>query len=301
VPVVGYDNFSTGRGEFLARASKYADFRLVRGDILDGAALAAAMQGCDRVIHFAANADVRFGLEHPSRDLEQNTVGTFRVLEAMRTCGIRDLGFSSTGSVYGDTTVIPTPEDAPMPRQTSLYGASKLAGEGLISAYAEGFGFRARIFRFVSILGPRYTHGHVFDFCRQLRKNPGVLDVLGDGTARKSYLAVEDCIEAIVTVFAATGFGADDSAKGFTEIYNLGTDECCQVRDSIGWICGTLELRPELRFSGGDRGWIGDSPMILLQTKKIRSLGWKPRFTIRQGVEATVHWLQDNPWVFSRP
>jgi UDP-glucose 4-epimerase len=301
VPVVGYDNFSTGREEFLAGASKYADFRLVRGDILDGAALAAAMQGCDRVIHFAANADVRFGVEHPSRDLEQNTVGTFRVLEAMRACGIRDLVFSSTGSVYGDTKVIPTPEDAPMPRQTSLYGASKLAGEGLISAYAEGFGFRARIFRFVSILGPRYTHGHVFDFCRQLRKNTGVLDVLGDGTARKSYLAVEDCIAAIMTVFAATDSGANEGAKGFTEIYNLGTDECYQVRDSIGWICGTLGLRPELRFSGGDRGWIGDNPFILLQTGKILSLGWKPRFTIQQGVEATVRWLQDNPWVFSRP
>ena len=299
VPVVGYDNFSTGREEFLAGASKHADFRLVRGDILDEGALATAMSGCNRVIHFAANADVRFGLEHPSRDLEQNTVGTFRVLEAMRACGIRDLGFSSTGSVYGETTVIPTPEDAPMPRQTSLYGASKLAGEGLISAYAEGFGVRARIFRFVSILGPRYTHGHVFDFFRQLRKNPGALDVLGDGTARKSYLAVDDCVEAIMTVFAKTDSIADDK-KGFTEIYNLGADECCEVRDSIAWICAALGLQPELRFSGGDRGWIGDNPFILLQTQKIRGLGWKPRFTIRQGVEATVRWLKENPWVFSR-
>ena len=185
-----------------------------------------------------------------------------------------------------------------MPRQTSLYGASKLAAEGLISAYAEGFGMRARIFRFVSILGPRYTHGHVFDFCRKLKENSRVLPVLGDGTARKSYLAVEDCLEAILTVFRETG-GADE-AKGFCEIYNFGTDAMCQVRDSIGWICAALGLNPELQYAGGDRGWVGDNPVILLDTKKIRGLGWKPRQTIREGVEATVAWLQAHPWVFSR-
>jgi UDP-glucose 4-epimerase len=297
--VVGYDNLSTGHEEFLAEALKNPRFRLVRGDVLDGKALAAAMEGCARVVHLAANADVRFGLEHPERDLEQNTIGTFRVLEAMRANGLRDIGFSSTGSVYGEATLIPTPEDAPMPVQTSLYGASKLAGEGLISAYAEGYGFRARIFRFVSILGPRYSHGHVFDFCRKLGDDPKVLPVLGDGTARKSYLAVEDCIDAILTVFAATG--ADDKVgKGFTQIYNLGTDNYCAVRDSIGWICGTLGIQPEIRYGTGDRGWVGDNPFIFLDTKKIRGLGWKPRFTIRQGVEATVAWLKANSWIFER-
>jgi len=298
--VVGYDNFSKGREEFLADAVRQPQFRLVRGDILDEKALAAAMEGCTRVIHLAANADVRFGLEHPERDLEQNTIGTFRVLEAMRSHGIRDIGFSSTGSIYGEATVIPTPEDAPMPVQTSLYGASKLAGEALISAYAEGYGLRARIFRFVSILGPRYTHGHVFDFCRKLGENPKVLPVLGDGTARKSYLAVEDCLDAILTVFAQTSGEEEAGSKGFTRIYNLGTDEYCQVSDSIGWICAALGVKPELQFTGGDRGWVGDNPFIFLDTKKIRGLGWKPRFTIRQGVEATVAWLQANPWFFSR-
>jgi UDP-glucose 4-epimerase len=298
--VVGYDNFSTGREEFLAAAMRRPHFRLVRGDILDEKALAAAMEGCARVVHLAANADVRFGLEHPGRDLEQNTIGTFRVLEAMRARGIRELGFASSGSVYGEATVIPTPEDAPMPVQTSLYGASKLAGESLISAYAEGYGLRARIFRFVSILGPRYTHGHVFDFCRALSENPHVLPVLGDGTARKSYLAVEDCIEAILTAFAATSREEKAGAGGFTRIYNLGADEYCRVNDSIGWICAALGVKPELRYAGGDRGWVGDNPFIFLDTKKIRGLGWKPRFTIRQGVEATVAWLSANPWVFSR-
>ena len=186
-----------------------------------------------------------------------------------------------------------------MPVQTSLYSASKLAGEALISAYAQGFGLRARIFRFVSILGPRYTHGHVFDFCHKLGENPKILPVLGDGTARKSYLAVEDCLEAILTVFAHTRGEEEAGPKGFTHIYNLGTDEYCQVSDSIGWICAALGLKPELQFTGGDRGWIGDNPFIFLDTSKIRSLGWNPRFTIRQGVEATVAWLKANPWVFS--
>ena len=297
--VVGYDNFSTGREEFLAGALRQPHFRLVRGDILDEKALAAAMEGCARVFHLAANADVRFGLEHPQRDLEQNTIGTFRVLEAMRARGIRDLAFSSTGSIYGETAVIPTPEDAPMPVQTSLYGASKLAGEALISAYAEGYGLRARIFRFVSILGPRYTHGHVFDFYRKLSENPKVLPVLGDGTARKSYLAVEDCLEAILAVFASTTEEEKAGARGFTRIYNLGNDDYCQVNDSIGWICAALGVKPELHYTGGDRGWVGDNPFIFLDTKKIRGLGWQPRFTIRQGVEATVAWLKANPWIFS--
>lgn len=296
--VVGFDNFSTGQEKFLTAAKTNPHFRLIRGDLLDEKALAAAMKDCRRVVHLAANADVRFGLQHPGRDLEQNTIGTFRVLEAMRANGIRDLAFSSTGSVYGEAAVIPTPEDAPMPVQTSLYGASKLAGEGMISAYAEGYGMRARIFRFVSILGPRYTHGHIFDFYRQLMENPKTLRVLGDGTQRKSYLEVSDCIDAILTCFAQESESADN-AKGFTRIYNLGTDEYCRVNDSIGWICGALGLKPELEYSGGDRGWVGDNPFIFLDTKKILGLGWKPRFTIRQGVERTVAWLKENPWIFS--
>ena len=145
---------------------------MVRGDTLDADALTRAMRGADFVFHLAANADVRFGTEHPRRDLEQNTIATFNVLEAMRADGVRRMAFSSTGSIYGEPEVFPTPESAPFPVQTSLYGASKLAAEGLIQAYCEGFGFQGYIFRFVSILGERYTHGHVFDFYRQLREHP---------------------------------------------------------------------------------------------------------------------------------
>src|SRR5262249_54570563 len=161
---------------------------------LDENRLTEALAGSEFVFHLAANADVRFGTNHPRRDLEQNTIATFNVLEAMRANGIAKIAFSSTGSVYGEAKTIPTPEDAPCPVQTSLYGASKIAGEGLISAYCEGFGFQGWIFRFVSVLGPRYTHGHVFDFFRKLSADPTRLEVLGNGTQRKSYMHVNDCV-----------------------------------------------------------------------------------------------------------
>jgi UDP-glucose 4-epimerase len=282
--VTGYDNFSTGSEENLKRACAGANFRLVRGDVADPDGLRRAMEGHDTVFHLAANADVRFGTEHPRRDLEQNTIATFNVVEAMRLTGARRIAFSSTGSIYGEPDVFPTPEDAPFPVQTSLYGASKLAGEGLIQAYAEGFGIRAWIFRFVSILGERYSHGHVIDFYHQLREHPGRLHILGDGRQRKSYLYVQDCVAAILMAL-------ETAPDRLVNIFNLGTDHYCEVRDSASWICARLGLDPELSFSGGNRGWIGDSPFIFLDTSRIRALGWKPSLNIRQSVEKTIDYL----------
>lgn len=289
--VTGVDNFSTGQRRFLEGALAHPAFKLVEIDLLDLDALKEAFAGGgDAVFHLAANADVRFGTDHPRKDLEQNTIATYNVLEAMRANGIKKLAFSSTGSVYGDARVIPTPEDGPFPIQTSLYGASKAAGEGLIAAYCEGFDFKACIFRFVSILGERYTHGHVFDFYQKLKADPSRLPVLGNGKQRKSYLYVQDCIDAILL--------AMDKAPDKVNIFNLGVDGYCEVNDSIGWICTELGVTPKLEYGGGDRGWIGDNPFIFLETKKIQSLGWMPRFSIREGVLKTVEYLRTNEWVF---
>jgi UDP-glucose 4-epimerase len=288
--VVGYDNLSTGNERFLAEALKNPDFEFHRADTLDAFALTRAMSGCDTIWHFAANADVRFGTSHPRRDLEQNTIATANVLEAMRVNQVRDILFSSTGSVYGEATVIPTPEDAPFPVQTSLYAASKLAGEGLIAAYCCGFGMRGVVFRFVSMLGERYTHGHVFDFVRKLLDDPNRLPVLGDGHQRKSYLYIGDCVTAMLKVQA--------NMPEVLDVFNLGADSYCTVRDSIGWIGARLGVSPQLEFTGGDRGWIGDNPFIYLDTKKIRATGWSNDLTIREGVERTVDWLLANQWVF---
>jgi UDP-glucose 4-epimerase len=288
--VTAYDNFSTGLQPFIAGARKHSNFALIEGDLLDAGKIAGAAKGTDFIFHLAANADVRFGTDHPRRDLEQNTIATFNVLEAARLNGLKGLAFSSTGSVYGEATLIPTPEDAPFPIQTSLYAASKLAGEGMIAAYAEGFGLQTYIFRFVSILGPRYTHGHVYDFYRKLSANPSQLTVLGDGRQKKSYLHIDDCISAMLTV--------TERARDKVNVFNLGTDDYCEIVNSIRWICEEMGVRPKLDYTGGERGWIGDNPFIYLDTQKVRALGWVPKFTIEQGVRSTLNWLKTNDWVY---
>ncbi|MGD0988880.1 MAG: NAD-dependent epimerase/dehydratase family protein [Candidatus Sulfotelmatobacter sp.] len=284
--VVGFDNFSTGQRSFLARAMNDPKFALCEADLLDRQALAKGMNGAELVVHLAANADVRFGTDHPRKDLDQNTIATWNVLEAMREQGCKRIVFSSTGSIYGEPEIFPTPETCPFPVQTSLYGASKLAAEGLIQAYCEGFGMQAYIFRFVSILGERYSHGHVFDFYQQLAEHPDRLHVLGNGHQRKSYLYVQDCIDAIFTAL--------EKADGKVNLFNLGTDEYCEVNDSIGWICEYLGLHPKLTYGGGERGWIGDSPFILLDCSRIRALGWRPKLSIKEAVRATIKFVSEN-------
>jgi UDP-glucose 4-epimerase len=290
--VVVVDNFRTGRREFLAELAGKPRFTLVQGDIVSRTVLEDAMRGCDWIFHLQANADVRYGLEHPTLDLEQNTLTTSNVLEAMRTVGVKRILFSSTGSVYGEPEVFPTPEDAPFPIQTSLYGASKLAGEGLLSAYAAGFGYTSIICRFVSVLGERYTHGHVFDFYSALKKDPGKLRVLGDGQQEKSYLYVQDCVDAMLTIV-----DRHHSEPG-THIYNLGTDETIIVDDSVKVISAHMGLDPEIEHVGGERGWVGDSPLIHLDTSRIRSLGWRPKLTIRDAVLRTLEWFDANDYTW---
>jgi UDP-glucose 4-epimerase len=282
--VIGYDNFSTGRESFLPRAPAAGRFRLVRDDLLSPGSLPAAMAGVELVFHLAANADVRFGTAQPRRDLEQNTIATHNVLEAMRRNGVRRIAFSSSGAVYGEAALIPTPEDAPFPVQTSLYGASKLAAEGLLTAYCAGFGFQSYIFRLVSVLGERYTHGHVFDFYRQLRTHPDMLTVLGDGRQRKSYLYVRDCVDAMVLAVARATEGVN--------IFNVGHDSYCELHQSIGWICAALGVKPRIEYGGGERGWAGDNPFIFLDTARLRALGWRPTLAIQASVIRTIEFLE---------
>jgi UDP-glucose 4-epimerase len=292
IEVVIFDDFRTGRREFIGEALTHPGVTLIEGDVLDLAALGDAIEGCDWVFHLQANADVRRGLEHPRRDLEQNTIATSNVLEAMRGHGVTRIAFSSTGSIYGEPDLFPTPEDAPFPVQTSLYGASKLAGEGLIEAYAAGYGFTGLIFRFVSILGERYTHGHVFDFFCALKRDPTYLRVLGDGRQEKSYLYVQDCIDAILT--------ASECHEGEpgAHVYNLGTDETIVVDESVAIIAEQMGLSPRIEHTGGQRGWTGDSPLIHLDTTRVRSLGWEPQLTIREAISRTLEWLTDSEYAW---
>ena len=296
--VVGIDNFSTGQPQFLEQAQRSSDFTLVQADVLDATALRDAMKGADAVYHFAANADIRGSFTSPRTDLEQNLLATFEVLEAMRAEGTKRIVFASSAAALGEPSIFPTPEDCPIPAQTSPYGAAKLAGEGLISCYCEGYGFEGYAFRFVSLLGPRYPHGHVFDFVKQLLADPARLRILGDGSQRKSYLHVEDCVAAVLRI-CEDQRPANREQKRF-EVHHLGVPAFCVVRDSAQWICSELGLSPQLEFGTGNRGWVGDSPFVFLDVRKALSTGWAPAHSIESSVRQTVRWLLGNRWIFER-
>ena len=281
------DDLSSGFREFLNPAAE-----LCEASLLDPQRIAGVFAGAEQVFHFAANADVRRGLEQPRRDLEQNVLATHHVLEAMRAHGVSRIAFASTGAVYGDAALLPTPEDAPFPVQTSLYGASKVAAEGLLSAYAHGYGFRVDVFRFVSMLGPRYTHGHVFDFWRKLKRDATRLEVLGDGKQQKSYLHVADGVRAILLCV--------ERDAGPVNIFNIGHGDWLTVMDSVRIICRELGVSPTLSFTGGDRGWVGDSPKILLDTKRLRGLGWVPSIALPDAIVETLQFLEANPYCAAR-
>lgn len=283
------DNFETGRRFFLEKAQRYSTFSLHEMDLRDAEAIENLCRSYspDWVLHLAANADVRFGLDRPRRDLDYNTIATWNVLEAVRKSSCRNFLFSSTGSVYGEPELFPTPETSSFPIQTSLYGASKLAGEALIQAYVHGFGLRAVIFRFVSILGPRYTHGHVFDFLKKLKKDSSRLEVLGDGSQTKSYLHIADLLDGIWNVI--------QGPRSDLEILNIGHDDSLQVRDSVQLILQRAGLRPQVIYGEGSRGWIGDSPRIQLDTSRLKSRGWIPRRSLESAVFDTVDFLMLNP------
>jgi UDP-glucose 4-epimerase len=281
------DDLSTGFRQFLNPAAE-----LCEASLLDYARVRDVFAGVDQVFHLAANADVRHGLAHPRKDIEQNLLGTHNVLEAMREHGVTRIAFASTGAVYGDATLLPTPEDAPFPVQTSLYAASKLAAEGLLTAYAHGYGFQVHIYRFVSMLGPRYTHGHVFDFWRKLRADPTRLEVLGDGQQRKSYLHVGDCVRAML-------LGLERATQP-VNILNIGHHDWLSVSESVRIVCQALGVSPELHFTGGDRGWVGDSPKILLDTTRLRALGWAPSVALPDAIVETLQFLEANPYCAAR-
>ena len=290
--MLGIDNLSTGHLRNLDDANKNKNFHFVKFDLLDIKKIKNLFKNIDMVFHLAANADVRFGIDNPKKDLEQNTIVTFNILESMRVNGVKKIIFSSTGSIYGETSIIPTPENVEFPIQTSFYGASKLACEGLIQAYCDHYNFKSWIFRFVSILGERYSHGHVYDFYKKLLKNNNSLSVLGNGKQKKSYLNIKDCLSAIMIAIR--------KSPKKVNIYNLGTNQFSTVSNSVNQITKRLSLKPKINYKGGKRGWPGDVPTIYLNTKKIRKLGWKPKYTINESIIETLEFLIKNKWLLKK-
>ena len=283
---IGVDNFRTGKKLHIKDHLKNKNFIFKKKDLTKMNDVKSIFKKkIDIIFHMAANADVRKGYLNPLNDLKYNTIMTSNILEQVRIKKIKKFIFCSTGSVYGESKTIPTPENDNFPVQTSMYGASKLACEGLVQAYSEAYGIKSYIFRFVSILGPRYTHGHIIDFFKKLKKNKNRLKILGDGNQKKSYLHIKDCVSAILHVI-------DKKINNKVNIYNLGTDETITVKESAKIICNYLNLKPKIYYTGGIRGWIGDVPVIKLKTQKIKSTGWKPKYSIKNSIIDTLKYLQ---------
>lgn len=273
------DNLSSGRREQVDAATHGA-VSLRVADLLAPEAWRAELHGASEVWHLAANPDIRKGTSEPRTDLEQGTVATFHVLEAARRADVPRVLFASSSVVYGRPTVFPTPEDYGPLLPESLYGASKLACEGLLSAYAACYGLKAYIFRFANVIGTGMTHGALFDFEMKLRKDPTRLEVLGDGRQAKSYLRTEDCV-------AAMRFVAE-RASAPVNVYNLGSEDQVSVRTMAELMVAAHGGTARIEFTGGERGWPGDIPTQLLSIGKIRGLGWKPSTDSRGAVERTI-------------
>ena len=283
--VIVYDNLSTGNPYYIKHQAE--NIRFIKGDILETAKLTKAMEGVAVVFHLAANADVRGGIENTRIDLEQNVLGTHSVLEAMKNQQVRKIAFSSSATVYGEPDVFPTPENYEL-IQTSVYGASKLAGEAYIEAYCEYYDMQSFIFRFVSWIGERYSHGVIYDFVKKLQNNPNQLEILGNGLQKKSYLYVKDGVTGI--------FKAMEVFKKKKNIFNLGHTDYIPVTDLAGIVIDEMGLKNvEFRFTGGDRGWIGDSPLVSLDVSKLNNNGWRAETSLEEGIRRTTRYLLDNP------
>lgn len=282
--IVVYDNLSSGRLEFLVNHLKNKRLRFVKKDLLDLDSVKQAMKGTDAVIHLAANPDIRYGIKHTDIDLKQGTVVTYNVLEAMRDNKIKNIVFSSSSVVYGEPERFPTPEDYGPLFPISLYGASKLACEGLISSFCHTFGMQSWIFRFANIIGRRQTHGALVDFIAKLRNKRRLLKVLGDGTQKKSYLYIDNCVDGIIYGFT--------HAAGEVNVFNLSAGDQITVREIVDIFARKYKdfTRTDFRivYEKKKRGWRGDVREMLLDPKKINELGWKAGMTSREAVEKTV-------------
>ena len=279
-----FDNFSSGREEFLSHHQGTGNVEVVRGDLLNIDEVQSAMSGIEMVHHLAANPDIRLGTEVTDTDLKQGTLATYNVLESMRKVGVNKISFSSSSAIYGEAEEMPTPETYGPVMPISLYGASKLGSEALITAWAGTFGANAWIHRFANIVGPRGTHGVIFDFIHKLKRDPRRLEVLGDGNQEKSYMSAEDCVQSMLHVI-----GLDEEG---TALNNLGTGDTCSVSRIAEIVIEESGLEGvSIDYTGGKRGWAGDVPKTYLDVTKLLGSGFEPTAMSEQAVRDTARVL----------
>ena len=276
--VLIFDNLSMGSEENVADLLKSGAAKLVKGDIRSFDKLYEAVRGCKAVFHFAANPEVRIG--DPETHFQHNLYGTYVVLEAMRKADVKDVVFASSSTVYGDAKVLPTPEDYGPLKPISVYGASKLGCEALISSYVHTYGFKGVALRYANVVGPRSKRGVIKDFIAKLLKDPHRLEILGDGKQTKSYIWIEDAVNATLTAWKKT-------QSGF-EAYNVGSEDAISVTEIAEIVVSVMELKDvEFHYTGGvmgGRGWVGDVKYMHLKIDKLKRLGWKPKYNSREAV-----------------
>ncbi|MCD6372074.1 MAG: SDR family NAD(P)-dependent oxidoreductase [Thermococcus sp.] len=283
------DDLSAGSLENIKRWLEHERFEFIKGDMRDVGVIKEAVKGVDAVFHLAANPEVRIGAQSPELLYETNVLITYNLLEAMRREEVKILAFTSSSTVYGEAKKLPTPEDYGPLEPISVYGGAKLAAEALISGYAHTFDMKAIVFRLANIIGKRSNHGVIYDFIHKLRKNSERLEILGDGTQRKSYLHVSDTVEGMLHLFN------EFLKEGKTyDVYNLGNDDWITVKEIAEIVSREMGLNPEFYFTGGvdgGRGWKGDVKVMLLSIEKAKAKGWRPRLNSYQAVERTVREL----------
>lgn len=279
-----FDNLSSGKIGFIENHLENPDFTLIKGDLLDHKAIERACKDIDLVFHVAANPDVRLGASDTKIHFDQNILATYNLLDAMRKNSVKKVAFTSTSTIYGEAHIMPTPENYGPLLPISLYGASKLACEALITSYSHTFDMQAWIFRFANIVGPRSTHGITVDFIRKLQENPTQLEILGDGKQEKSYLHVSECVDAILF--------AIDKSKEDVNIFNIGSEDTISATGIGRAIVEEMKLS-EVKFiyTGGSRGWKGDVPRMRLDIEKLKDIGWKPAYTSERSVRETARTL----------
>ncbi len=281
--VTVFDNLGSGKKEFISQHFDKKNFRFIKADLLDTKKLKNAMREQDFVFHLAANPDIALGTKKTDTDLKQGTIVTYNVLESMKINNVKNIGFSSSSAVFGEAKLIPTPEDYGPMMPISLYGASKLACEGLITAYSDMFDMNSWIFRFANITGNRGTHGVVLDFINKLKKNPNELEILGDGKQKKSYLFVEECVDGMI-------FATEKSNK--INIFNLGCEDWIDVKRIAEIVVEEMNLRDtKFKYTGGSKGWIGDVPLMMLSIEKIKKIGWRPKLNSEEVIRTTTKLL----------
>lgn len=284
--VIVFDNFSSGNMEFIEPHFEKPNFKLIKGDLLKTEEIDEACKGIDLVYHVAANPDVKLGAVDTKVHFDQNITATYNLLEAMRKNNVPNIVFTSTSTVYGEAEVIPTPEEYGPLVPISLYGASKLACEALITSYSHTFDMRSWIFRFANIVGDRGTHGIIVDFIQKLRDNPQQLEILGDGKQSKSYLHVSECVKAIMFVV--------NNSNEAVNIFNVGSEDTINATEIGEVIVEEIGLENvEFTYTGGNRGWKGDVPRMLLGIEKLKTLGWNVEYSSARSVRETVHSLID--------